>query len=81
MLNNPRTDGVRISLHKLLFLAGVMLCSIGLLMLIPLSKELAYNDITDSNALICMIVISGTIGTLAIFFLKKSPLINLVKIH
>jgi cell division protein FtsW (lipid II flippase) len=70
MFSNCKKED-RVTLQKLLLWAGVILCSIGLLMLIPLSRELAYNDAADSNALVSMTAISALVGTLAIFLSRK----------
>jgi hypothetical protein len=58
-------------LRNPLFIVGITLCSIGALLLIPLSKEISYDDKADSNALISAIAISATVGTLAISLSKK----------
>lgn len=71
MFNNYKKEQVGLTMQKLLFLTGIILCSIGLLMLIPLSKELAYRDLADSNALIFMITVSSLMGALAIFLSKR----------
>jgi hypothetical protein len=56
-------------LRNPLFIVGITLCSIGALLLIPLSKEISYDDKADSNALISAIAISATVAHL----LSRSP--------
>jgi hypothetical protein len=71
MLNKYKKAEFRAMLRKPSLFVGITLCSIGLLLLIPLFKELVYNDTADSNALIIMIVTSTVAGVLAISLSKE----------
>lgn len=58
--------------NKMALFAGASLCTISLLLLVPLSRELQYSDNPDVRALLTMILVSILFGVLSIGLSKKT---------
>lgn len=67
-MNSPLITIMKLATKKkIIFFVGLFLCVISSALLIPLYREIAYQDYSDSRSLAFAIIFTAVVGGLTIF--------------